>query len=198
MSVRLLLLCLAPIAFPVYGADPMPTPAGKKTGLIPRKLLFGNPDKASPRISPDGKRLAYLAPVEGVLNVWVAPVDKPDEAKPVTKDTKRGIRSYFWAYTNQHILYTQDQDGDENWHVYLNNNEAKDLTPLKKVAAQIENVSHKFPNEILVGLNDRDEQFHDIHRLNIVTGERELVQKNPEYAGFLTDDDYKVRFASKF
>jgi dipeptidyl aminopeptidase/acylaminoacyl peptidase len=169
--------------------------------LIPREILFGNPDKASARISPDGKRLSYLAPVEGVLNVWVGPVDDPAQAKPVTKDAKRGIRSYFWAYTNKHILYMQDTDGDENWHIYrvdLETDKVTDLTPLKKVAAQIENVSDRFPNEILVGLNDRDEQVHDIHRVNLLTGERTLVQKNPGFVGFVTDDDYKVRFGISY
>lgn len=181
--------------------EPEPTPTGDKTGLIPRAVLFGNPDKQAPRLSPDGKYLSYLAPVDGVMNVWVGPADNPDAAKPVTKDTNRGIRSYFWAYTNNHILYTQDKGGDENWHVYrvdLKTNETKDLTPLEKVAAQVEGVSHKFPGEILVGLNDRDEQLHDIHRVNLLTGERQLVQKNPGFAGFLTDEDFRVRFASKF
>ena len=41
--------------------------------LIPGKILFlGNPVKTSAQISPDGKRLAYLAPVNNVLNVWEA------------------------------------------------------------------------------------------------------------------------------
>src|SRR4051812_26825185 len=98
-----------------------PAAAGDKAGkvpLIPRKALFGNPDKAATRISHDGKYLSYLAPVDGVLNVWVGPADDPSAAKPVTKDRKRGIRIYFWAYTNQDILYLQDAAGDENWHVY--------------------------------------------------------------------------------
>src|ERR1017187_4541862 len=125
-----------------------PTPTGKKTGLIPRKVLFGNPDKANARISPDGKQLSFLAPVDGVLNVWVGPIDKPDDAKPVTQDKKRGIRSYSWAFTSQHLLYIQDQGGDENWHIYrvdLKSGETKDLTPIKGVNAQIEGVSTKFP-----------------------------------------------------
>src|SRR5438874_10192182 len=109
MSMQsLALVCLALIAAIGGAAEPKPTPTGKKTGLIPRKLLFSNPDKTSARISPDGKQLAYLAPVKDVLNVWVGPIDKPEDAKPVTKDTKRGIRSYFWAYTSEHILYVQD------------------------------------------------------------------------------------------
>src|SRR6516162_68226 len=106
------------------------------TPLIPRDLLFGNPDKAAARISPDGKHISFLAPVDGVLNVWVAPVDDLTAAKAVTHDKKRGIRSYNWAYTNKHILYVQDANGDEDFHIYradLDGKEDHDLTPLKKV-----------------------------------------------------------------
>src|SRR5437588_11327918 len=85
-----------------------------KTPLIPRKVLFDNPDKSQARISPDGKHLAFLAPVDGVLNVWVGPIDKPQDAKAITKDEKRGIRAYFWTFTNDRILYVQDAEGDEN------------------------------------------------------------------------------------
>jgi len=179
-------------------------PAGQgdpSVKVIPRSTLFGNPEKAAARISPDGKQLSYLAPVDGVLNVWVAPVGDLSKAKPVTNDTKRGIRSYFWAYNNRHILYVQDVGGDEDFHVYavdLKTGKTTDLTPFEKVAAQIEGVSHKFPNEILIGLNDRDPQFHDIYRVNLETGERELIQKNESFLGFLTDDDYQVRFAMRF
>jgi dipeptidyl aminopeptidase/acylaminoacyl peptidase len=174
---------------------------GMTTPLIPRETLFGNPDKAGVRISPDGKHLSFLAPVNNVLNVWVGPLSDPSKAKPVTKDTKRGIRIYFWAYTNKHILYMQDTDGDENWHVYrveLQTDKITDLTPLKKVAAQIENVSHKFPGEVLIALNDRDEQLHDVHRVNLETGERKLVQQNPGFVGFITDDDFHVRFGMQY
>src|SRR4051812_8196505 len=86
--------------------------------LIPRQVLFGNPDRAAVRLSHDGKYISYLAPRDGVLNVWVAPIDKPSDAKPVTTDTKRGIQVYSWAYNNQHILYLQDEGGDENWNVH--------------------------------------------------------------------------------
>jgi dipeptidyl aminopeptidase/acylaminoacyl peptidase len=202
--------CLAALLLAVAFAGPacaQPAPDGAaakavaNTPLIPRKVLFGNPDKAGAKISPDGKHLSFLAPVDGVLNVWVAPVDNLAAAKPVTHDKKRGIRSYFWAYTNRHILYIQDADGDENFHVFRADLDAgadKDLTPLPKVRAQIGEVGHKFPEEILVELNDRDPKFHDVYRLNLLTGTKELVQKNTEFAGFLTDDDYRVRFAQKF
>lgn len=86
--------------------------------LIPRDLLFGNPEKTQARLSPDGTRLSYLAPKNGVLNVWVGPVEQPEAAEPVTNDTERGVRDYSWAYTGNAILYHQDKGGDENWHVY--------------------------------------------------------------------------------
>lgn len=179
-----------------------PKPTSDDVELIPRRILFGNPDKAAARIAPDGSRLAYLAPLDGVLNVWVGPVLQPDQAQPVTHDAKRGIRTYFWAYTNQHILYLQDVGGDEDWHVYsvdLKTGKTIDLTPLNKVAAQIVEVSYKHPDEILVGLNDRDPRFHDVYKINIVTGKRELVEKNERgFVGYMTDDDFRIRFAIQF
>jgi dipeptidyl aminopeptidase/acylaminoacyl peptidase len=168
--------------------------------LIPREVFFGNPDKITPYLSPDGTRISYLAPVNGVLNVWVGPADDPDLAEPVTNDTYRGISSYFWAYTNEHILYTQDQAGDENWRVYsvtLETAETTDLTPFEGVQASIQAVSQKFPDEILIALNDRDPTLPDIHRLNITTGEKSLVMENEGFIGFTTDDEYTVRFVER-
>src|SRR5512147_1652666 len=86
--------------------------------LIPRNVIFGNPDKASVQVSPDGSQLSFLASLDGVLNVWVAPRDEPGAARAVTHDTGRGIRFYAWAFTNRHILFIQDKNGDENWRLY--------------------------------------------------------------------------------
>jgi dipeptidyl aminopeptidase/acylaminoacyl peptidase len=162
-----------------------------QTPLIPRKLLFGNPDRALAQISPDGRWISYLAPVAGVLNVWVGPSDDPSRARPVTRDTSRGIREYFWAYTNRHVLYLQDKAGDENWRVYavdLDTDQIRDLTPFEGVQARVEDVSHKSPDEILIAVNDRDPQLHDLYRVKIRTGERTLLLQNPGFAAFETDD----------
>jgi dipeptidyl aminopeptidase/acylaminoacyl peptidase len=166
--------------------------------LIPRKILFGNPDKASLQLSPDGAHLAYLAPHDGVLNVWVAPRDNLDAARLVTHDNGRGIRFYLWAYTNCHILYIQDKNGDENWRLYsvdLAATETKDLTPFEGVQTQLKHVSPKLPEEVVVGLNNRNPQWHDIYRINLTTGGMTLLEQNDSYANFVIDDDFRLLIA---
>lgn len=173
---------------------------GVETPLIPRRLIFGNPDKASPQISPDGASLGFLAPVDGVLNVWVSPAGDPAAARPVTRDTGRGVRLYGWTYTSDRIVYLQDSGGDENWHIYsvdLKSDEIRDLTPIEGVQAQIQRDSYKHPERILVGLNDREPQLHDLYLIDLNTGERELAQQNEGYAWFVADDDFNVRFAAR-
>lgn len=168
--------------------------------LIARQILFGNPDHTSVRLSPDGEKIAYLAPVNGVLNIWVSPADDPHAAKPVTNDTYRGIRAYGWTYTNRHIIYIQDKGGDENWRIYcvdLTSGQIRDMTPFEGVQARIQAVSLKFPDEIIIALNDRDPQYHDLYRLNLTTGNLTLLQNNTGFAGFDVDDDYRVRLAVK-
>jgi len=171
-----------------------------QTELIPRSVLFGNPDRTSVAISPNGQKLAYLAPRDGVLNVWVAPIDAPEEAKPVSHDRTRGIRFYAWAYTSEHVLYLQDADGDENWHVYcvtLETGDVVDLTPGEKVQARIQQLSPQHPDEVLLALNDRDPQYHDVYRVALPNAERTLLQRNDGFLGFLTDARYEVRLAAR-
>ncbi|MFW5683349.1 MAG: S9 family peptidase [Spirochaetota bacterium] len=166
--------------------------------VIPRRVIFGNPERASVRISPDAARLAWLAPRDGVLNVWVAERDDPESAKPVTNDTGRGIRFYTWAYTNRHILYVQDKGGDENWRLYVSDIESgqtRDLTPMEGIQARIQQMSRHEPAEVLVGLNNRNPQWHDVHRLNIETGELSLVLENDHFLQVLTDDRFALREA---
>ena len=191
------LAAAALLALPLAAQDK----AGLKSDLIPRKVLFGNPDKSSPKLSPDGTQLAFLSAVDGVMNVWVGPVNDVAAAKPVTQDKKRGIRNYNWAHTGKHILYEQDVGGDEDFHLYrvdLDTKTTTDLTPLKKIRVQMLAISPKFPEELLIGLNDRDPRYHDVYRLNLKTGDKKLVQKNDEFLGFDIDHDYRIRYAQKF
>lgn len=166
--------------------------------IIPREVLFGTPERVGVLISPDGKWISYLTALSGVFNVRIAPVNDISAARPITNETSRGVRSYLWAYTNRHIIYSQDTFGDENWHIYavdITNGAKLDLTPCENVSAYVEGVSNESPEEILIGLNDRNPGYHDLYLVNITTGERHLLQKNDQFAGFLIDDDLKVRFA---
>jgi Tol biopolymer transport system component len=116
--------------------------------LIPRKVLFGEPEILNPQISPDGKHIAYLAPKDEVLNIWVRTVGNGD--KPVTNEKRRGIRKYFWAEDGEHLIYLQDFDGDENWHIYsvnLHTDEVRDLTPFPGIRADVVATSPNFPDE---------------------------------------------------
>ena len=161
---------------------------------VPRELLFGNPERTSPKISPNGVLWAYLAPDDGVLNIWVGLEGR--DARPLTKDRGRGIRVFLWAEDERSILYLQDANGDENWHLYqtdLETEVTRDLTPYPGVQAQIVATEPRFPDEILVALNDRDPKLHDIWRINLKTGERALEATNPGDAiGWLTNHDFKI------
>jgi len=166
--------------------------------LIPLKVFFDNPDKAGPQISPDGKKLAYIAPDEGVLNVWVRTVGQSDD-QVITKDRKRGIRQYFWAENNEQLIYLQDKDGDENWRVFavnLKSKEEKNLTPYDGVQARVLAVDAKFPNEIMVAINNRNPQLHDAYRADLTTGKLKLEAQNDQgFLGWEIDHDFKVRGA---
>src|SRR6266567_9551918 len=168
--------------------------------LIPRQVLFGNPERVSPRISPDGSQLAWIAPHENVLNVWLAPVDDAgviwDKAEVVTDDADRGIRMFAWAHDGRHLLYLQDSGGDENWRLHdvdLQTMQRRDLTPFEGVRAELIATEKKFPTDILVGLNRDNPQLHDVYRLDLVTGELVKEVANPGFVGWVADAELVVR-----
>jgi len=179
---------VAPLA-----ADPSP--------LIPRRVLFGNPDRANVQISRDGTQLAWLAPRDGVLNIWVAPAAEPARARAVTDDKNRGIREFYWAATGDDIIFTRDTNGDENWHVYRVDVESlaqQDLTPWKGIQARIQEVSPEIPGEILVAVNRRDPKAHDLLRIDLGSGDAKVIEENTQgFVGYLTDRQFNVRFAMR-
>src|SRR6202171_626707 len=181
--VALSMLALAhPIMAQSSGAPP----------LIDRELFFGDPEISGARISPDGQFIAFVKPLKGTRNVWVKRTADPFEsAKPVTADTSRPIRQYFWSRDGKYILFAQDKAGDENFNVYAVNPAespaagqdvptARNLTDVKGVAAQIYAVPRSDPDTIFVGLNDRDKAWHDLYKVRISTGERTLIRQNTE------------------
>ena len=166
--------------------------------LIPRSVLMGNPEKMRARLSPDGTRLAYIAPSYDVLNVWVKTIGQDDD-HVVTHDDKRGIFEYFWAYDNKHLMYLQDKDGDENWRLFavdLESGEMSDLTPYENVQVRIVDLSRHHPDTIVITMNKQDARLHDVYRLDLTSCELTMVARNPgNIIGWATDFDLRVRAA---
>ncbi len=177
--------------------------------LIPRDVLFNSPSRANPLISPDGTKISFLAPLNGTMNIWVAPISTPETATVITKFAGRGIRTYSWMHTNNHIVYLQDETATGHPVVYsvnINDGKSRMLTPSSatapdgftpyKLSARIQQISHKFPAEVLIALNDRDPNYHDLYRINVVTGKRSMVHENEDFLGYFTDDSFNVRVAA--
>lgn len=178
--------------------------------LIDRAVFFGNPEIAGGQISPDGRFVSFLKPLDGVLNIWVKRIEEPFEAaRPVTEDTTRPVTSYLWSKDSRLILYAQDKGGDENFRVYAVDPQAEarkgcvaptahDLTPYDDVRAEIYSVPKSDPGHILIGLNDRDPELHDVYRLDIRDGNRERVFTNRHNVSqWVADLDGNLRIAGR-
>ncbi|MGJ5628733.1 S9 family peptidase [Nostoc sp. CALU 1950] len=168
--------------------------------LIPREILFGNPEKTSPQLSPDGKYLAYIAPDEkNVLQVWLRTIGQEDD-QILTVDKKRGIRIFFWTYNADQLMYMQDSDGDENFHLHLVNIHSKivrDLTPFQGVKAELVELEPKFPDQVLVALNLNNPQKFDVYRINLKNGAVEFDTDNPgNIISWTSDAEFQIRAAT--
>ncbi|MFN3857137.1 MAG: S9 family peptidase [Caulobacter sp.] len=181
-------------------ASPAAVAATAEAPLIPRASFFGNPTKTAARVSPDGKWIAWIAPRDGVLNVWVAPRSDLSAAKPLTDEKTRPIRQYFWAQDSSAILFVNDKGGDENFLLYavdVTSGAQKALTPFENTRIYILGVSQARPDTLLVGVNNRDPKWHDVHEVNVRTGAMKLVFKNDGFSSLTADDQLNVRLASK-
>jgi len=167
--------------------------------LIPREALFGNATRQGGQISPDGNWLAWMAPHEGVMNVWLAPAGDPAAARRMTSATDRPIPTYFFAPDSRSLLYIQDKAGDENFLLYqvaIDSGEERCLTPFENTRARLIGASHAVRDKVLVGLNNRDARHHDAHLLDLGTGElTRVLQNDGGYAGFMADDTLTLRMA---
>ena len=169
--------------------------------LIPRALLFGDPEIRFPRISPDGTLLAYLAPHCGALSIWVRAIDAPGDRtgdRVIAHDPACGIRWFEWQGDSGGVLYAQDRAGDENYHLFqagLDGGPARDLTPGERVKVQGLAVDPRLPGEVLVMTNQRDPSAFDVQRLDLATGTSQLDTRNPGGVDAWTDDRLVVRAA---
>jgi dipeptidyl aminopeptidase/acylaminoacyl peptidase len=200
LSRRRFLLAAASGAAAALGRAPIAVAAERATALIPRRLLFADPDRLAVRLSSDGRRLAFVAPANGVLNVWVAPLHDVRQARPLTWVTDRGVAPWIaWLPNNRHVLFSREQGGDENWQLHrvdVDSGEIRPLTPGPGVRSWAQQISHRFPDEVLVSHNQRDDRFFDLYRVNTVTGASERIEVNDRFAFLFTDPHFRVRFGA--
>jgi len=198
VSRRVFLRCSAAamVALPFAGLAQAGT-----ADLVTRKVFFDDPDYINVRVSPDGANLAWLAPIDRVNNLWVAPIGDPGAARPVTRVTGRSISSYFrWAHTNRHLIYFRDHDGDENYRAFsvdVGTDAVVPLTPDGDVKAFLQEIDHKFPQQALFRHNQRDKRYFDLFRVDLVTGTSELSFENPDFLGLVTDSAFQLRLGSR-
>jgi dipeptidyl aminopeptidase/acylaminoacyl peptidase len=181
-------------------SEAVEAPAVEAPPLIERTVLFGNPTRFQGRLSPDGEQMSFRAPLEGVMNLWVGKRGDFSSVRPITNDTGRGIPAHFWALDSKHVLYTQDQGGDENWHVYsvdLASGDTLDLSPFEGTQAQVIAQSENKPGVVIIGMNDRDPKWHDVYSVDLASGERTLLSENNGFASILVDNELKVRVATQ-
>jgi len=171
------------------------------TDLIPLDILFGNPTQIQARLAPDGSALSFIAPYDGVLNIWIKGEDGEDD-RLLTSDSDRGIKHHVWLFDSQNILYVQDRDGDENWRVYIVNVETGNerlLTPEDEsidhpVRAELLAYHEETPNIVMIGMNKRDERINDVYRVDTSTGEMELAEEGKlALHRWVIDENMEVR-----
>lgn len=184
-----------------------PTEVAQEPPLLDRELFFGNPAIANAQVSPDGEFVSFMKEYDDVRNVWIKGRDEAfDAARPLTAD-ERPVPGYFWSQDGRFLLYVQDKGGNEDFHIYAVDPRARpeegsevpparDLTPIEGVRAVIYNLPENDPEHALIGLNDRDPRFHDVYRLHLDTGDRELlIQNDTGVAAWVADLEGRVRLA---
>jgi len=172
--------------------------------LIPLEVLLSPPSIQAPELSPDGKMICFLAPLDGTPNLFVMPVDTPEPRHPITHLKGRGVQvydvsgniTYRWTGDSSRILYLRDNDGDEQFNLYsadVGSGESRNLTPIPNAQVRLLATSLDRPDEVLITVNDRVPRWHDVYRLNLRTGERELMEKNDRFAAYVADNSLRLR-----
>lgn len=166
--------------------------------LIPRQVLFADPDKTQIKLSPNGEIIAYLGPYQGVLNIWLAPLNALDKAEVMTK-SEHPIRDYWWTPDGKWIIFSHDYFGDENWQLYGYNLVTQEMRTYTQrgCQARLLQMNKAYPDKISIALNERDKRYHDVFIFDLNTGDKKCIFENDEYWDFIVDNDFQCRVGIK-
>lgn len=172
----------------------------KDVPIIPRDLILGNSETIAPKISPDGTKVAWISGyTENTYCILVAPVENIGSAKPVVYPLERCPRYFVWDYTNN-LLYSQDENGDENNHIYradITTRKTVDLTPGKGFMAFVRAMSVHYVNEIAISMNDRNSEYFDTKLVNLKTGKQTMIYQNNDKIDAELDENLNVRIGTR-
>jgi len=163
--------------------------------LIPREILLTHPEKLNVSLSPDGKYISYLSPIDGILNLWIAPVDNLEQPILITNNIDRGTNQYYWLYDNQHIIYIQNTTSDSNLCLYSFDLNTHQIEQQSEGNVTVLKISDKIPDQILIGINEPDSFYFNIYTLNFAESTKKLILYNNKFVNFLIDYDLQIRFA---
>ena len=175
--------------------------AADEAPLVPRRVFFRDPGRTVPRLSPDGRSLAWLEPHDGALNLVMSAVENTARPRRLTFVTGRSLSSNFaWAFTNKHLVFFRDEAGDENYRPFSVAVDTGEVLPLLPAGGRsfLQQRARRTPNEMLFGHNARDRALFDLIRVDITTGEGRPLFQNPGFARLHTTADFSVRFGRRF
>ena len=193
---------LTPTPLVQTSSTPVPAAATSSVELIPRRTLFAAPEYSRVTISPDGKLIAFLGPVDGVQNVWLTSLSDPAAARPLTRIADRDVLDQlWWPHDSRHIVFFRERGGDENWQansIDIQTGQIRALTPGPGVKSYVQQTSSRFPGELLIAHNQRDKRQFDIYRVNVATGRSTLLFRNESFAWVFTDTQFRVRWGGRY
>ncbi|MCC6650451.1 MAG: S9 family peptidase [Candidatus Eisenbacteria bacterium] len=192
---------LAP-SLAIARADRTPDP------LLPLAKLLAPPTNQAPQVSPDGRWVSFMRPVNGAVNLFVAPAESLSAARALTRRTGRGLQVfdvsgnvfYRWTPDSRRILFPVDHDGDEKWSLHsvdVASGEEKTLTDLPGVTVDLQRFDESDPGFAAIAVRERP-NAPDLYRLDLATGERTLILRNPGLVALIADGRMKPRLGISY
>jgi len=177
--------------------------AGEQKSL---EYFFKKPQYAGFQLSPNGKLLGVMAPsAENRMNIVVMNLENM-QGQFVTNVKEQDVNGFLWA-NNERILFYMDKDGNESLGLFAVNADGSKPKVLQEPADEQQRggigatirytqvIDRLLNNDerVLVINNDRRAAYPDVYEMDVYTGRKFEVLKNPgNVSGWFTDYDGNV------
>lgn len=169
---------------------------GGKGERLPAELFFHTAARDNFEISPNGKYISFLENYEGQKNIFV--IDLADTSTHrITAFNNQSVQSTFWA-SDSELIFLMEQNSGDSLKLMAINPETQATRSILTANAKMHWIkpNQVINNEILISLNERDSLLFDAYRLNVQTGKKHMVARNPGNVGmWMPDCSGKLRLA---